>query len=110
MPDSHPLARMRSVRVRITIAATVVVAVAMALASFGLVRAVRSQLLDRIERQARQKVAFIAGQLKNGVPPDGISVAPPGPGSGPEVGGFVSVQDASGNVVKSAGGPGQVRT
>jgi signal transduction histidine kinase len=110
MPEAHPLSRLRSVRVRITIAATVVVAAAMAIASFALVSAVRTQLLDRIEKQARQNVAFIAGQLRNGVPPGGITVPVPGQDPGTEVGGFVSVQDARGNVVKSAGGPGQVRT
>ena len=110
MSEAHPLSRLRSVRVRITITATVVVAAAMAVASFALVSAVRTQLLDRIEKRAKEKVAFIAGQLKEGVPPTGVSVAGPGVGPGPEVGGFVSVQDANGKVVQSVGAPREVRT
>jgi signal transduction histidine kinase len=92
--------RLRSVRVRITIAATLVVAAAMALASFGLVRAVRLQLLGRIEQTGKAKLQAIASELANGVPPDGAAMLVPPPGAG-----FVSVQDASGKVVDSAGIP-----
>jgi len=81
-----------------TAAATLVVAIAMAVASVGLVWAVRHQLLGRIDRQASGSVRQIAGQLVNGVPPNGVAL--PGPGGAT---GFVSVQDGSGRVVKSAG-------
>jgi signal transduction histidine kinase len=100
MSDSHPTARLRSVRVRITVAATVVVAATMALASFGLVRAVRHQLLGGIEQRGKAKLQAIAGQLAGGVPPGGVALQPPGPATG-----FATVQDAQGRVVKAAGVP-----
>src|SRR5436190_5186020 len=98
MTESVARLRLRSVRVRMTVAATLVVALTVTLASFLIVKTVRHRLVGAIEKQTQVRVKTLSEKLASGVPPGGLPLTLPAPGTG-----FVTVQDGEGNVLKSVG-------
>jgi signal transduction histidine kinase len=76
--------RRLSVRWRITLVAAGLFAVALGLASFVLVRAVRSNLVDSIRRTDEQQLAALAAQLEQGIP-DQVNLGPPPPRGYPAI-------------------------
>ena len=70
--------RRLSVRWRITLVAAGLFAVALGLASFVLVRAVRSNLVDSIRSSDEQQLAALAAQLEEGIP-DQVHLPQPPP-------------------------------
>ena len=76
--------RRLSVRWRITLVAAGLFAVALGLASFVLVREVRSNLVDGIRSNDEQQLARLAAQLEHGIP-DQVNLGPPGPRGYPAI-------------------------
>jgi signal transduction histidine kinase len=72
--------RRLSVRWRITMIVVVLFAIALGLASFVLVRTVRSNIVDGIKQSNEKQVAALAAQLENGVPGQ-VDVPPDGRGT-----------------------------
>src|SRR5262249_20111303 len=84
LPPLPRMIRRLSVRWRITLVASGLFAVALGLASFVLVREVRSNLVDGIRSNDEQQLARLAAQLEQGIPSQ-VNLGPPPPRGYPPI-------------------------